>query len=133
MTLQFARFILVGAAAAAVNVVSRVFLSNFVRFEYAVILAFPVALTFAFVISRLFVFERSTRPVNEQYFRFFLVNMAALIQVWLVSVGLTYWIFPSIGWRYHAELIAHIIAVGSPVLTSYYAHKMFTFRQADPS
>jgi putative flippase GtrA len=133
VTLQFARFILVGMAAAAVNVESRVLISNFVRFEYAVVLAFPVALTFAFVASRIFVFEKSERSVREQYLRFFLVNIAGLVQVWLVSVGLTYWIFPSIGWIYHAELIAHIIAVGSPVLTSYYAHKMFTFKRIHPS
>jgi len=78
--------------------------------------------------SKLFVFETSRGPLGAQYFRFWLVNLAALIQVWLISVGLIYWIFPAIGWTFHAELIAHTIAVGSPVLTSYYAHKAFTFK-----
>lgn len=126
---RFARFFFVGIVAAAVNIFSRVLISYFVRFEYAVALAFPIALTCAFVMSRLFVFEASTRPVWEQYLRFWLVNLVALIQVWLISVGLTYWFFPAIGWTFHAELLAHTIAVCSPVLTSYYAHKVFTFSE----
>lgn len=127
MTSRFARFLVVGVLAAAVNIVSRVLFSYVVRFEIAVVLAFPIALTFAFLMSRLFVFELSERSVWNQYGRFFLVNLAALAQVWLVSVGLTYWVFPTIGWTFHAELVAHTIAVCSPVLTSYYAHRVFTF------
>lgn len=126
---RFARFFLVGVAAAAVNIFSRVLISYFVRFEYAVALAFPIALTFAFVMSRFFVFEASKRAVWEQYLRFWLVNLAALIQVWLISVGLSYWLFPAIGWTLYPELLAHTIAVCSPVLTSYYAHKLFTFSE----
>jgi putative flippase GtrA len=125
---RFARFLLVGVVAAAVNVVSRILISHFVRFEYAVALAFPIALTFAFLMSRLFVFEISQRSVWQQYFRFWLVNLLAFVQVWLVSVGLTNWVFPAVGWTFHAELIAHTVAVCSPVLTSYYAHRLFTFR-----
>lgn len=128
VTRRFAKFLFVGVAAAAVNILSRILISYFVRFEYAVALAFPIALTFAFVMSRGFVFEDSKRPVWRQYFRFWLVNLAALIQVWLISIGLTYWIFPAIEWTFHAELIAHTIAVCSPVLTSYYAHRAFTFK-----
>ena len=125
---RFARFLFVGVAAAAVNILSRVIISNFVRFEYAVALAFPIALTFAFLMSRLFVFEISRRSVWEQYLRFWIVNLVALIQVWVISIGLTYWLFPAIGWTFQPELIAHTIAVCSPVLTSYYAHKVFTFK-----
>nr|WP_246432879.1 GtrA family protein [Rhodopseudomonas rhenobacensis] len=119
---------MVGVTAAAINIVSRVVISQFVAFEYAVALAFPVALTFAFVMSRLLVFEPSASSAWGQYFRFFLVNLVALVQVWLVSVGLAQWLFPMIGWTFYPELLAHTIAVCSPVLTSYYAHKVFTFK-----
>ena len=121
-------FLFVGVAAAAVNILSRVLISHFVRFEYAVALAFPIALTFAFLMSRLFVFEISRRSVWQQYLRFWLVNLLALVQVWLISVGLVNWVFPTIGWTFHAELIAHTVGVCSPVFTSYYAHKLFTFK-----
>jgi len=125
---RFARFLFVGVAAAAVNILSRVLISYLVRFEYSVALAFPIALTFAFLMSRVFVFEISQRSAWKQYLRFWLVNLIALIQVWLISVGLMYWIFPAIGWTFHSELMAHTIAVCSPVLTSYYAHRVFTFK-----
>jgi putative flippase GtrA len=128
VTSRFARFLLVGVTAAAINILSRVVISQFVAFEYAVVLAFPIALTFAFVMSRLLVFERAESSAWGQYFRFFLVNLAALVQVWLVSVGLAQWLFPTIGWTFYPELVAHTIAVCSPVLTSYYAHKVFTFK-----
>lgn len=127
VTRRFTRFLFVGIAAAAVNVLSWILISNFVPFEYAVALAFPVALTFAFLMSRFFVFEGSIRSAWEEYLRFWLVNLLALVQIWLISIGLTYWIFPAMGWTFQAELIAHAIAVGSPVVTSYYAHKLFTF------
>jgi putative flippase GtrA len=118
----------VGAAAAAVNILSRVVFSQFVRFEYAVALAFPIALTFAFVMSRWFVFEIFRRNIWAQYVRFLIVNLFALVQVWFVSVGLAGFLFPAIGWTWYPELLAHTIAVASPILTSYYAHKAFTFR-----
>ncbi|MDB5582213.1 MAG: hypothetical protein JWR80_7389 [Bradyrhizobium sp.] len=130
MTNRFARFLLVGGSAAVLNIVSRVLFSYVVPFEIAVVLAFPIGMTFAFLMSRLFVFEPSERSIMHQYGRFFLVNLAALAQVWLFSVGLTYWIFPAIRWTFHAELVAHTIAVGSPVVTSYYAHRFFTFRKS---
>jgi putative flippase GtrA len=107
---------------------SRVVISQFVRFEYAVALAFPIALTFAFVMSRLFVFESTQRNVPAQYVRFLIVNLFALVQIWLVSIGLSRFLFPAIGWTWYPDLLAHIIAVASPVFTSYYAHKAFTFR-----
>ena len=125
---RFARFLFVGVAAAAVNILSRVLISQVVGFEYAVALAFPIALTFAFLMSRLFVFEISRRSVWHQYLRFWLVNLFALVQVWLISVGLVNWVFPTIGWTFHTELIAHTVGVCSPVFTSYYAHKLFTFK-----
>ena len=120
---RFVRFTLVGAAAAAVNIASRVVISQFVRFEVAVILAFPIALTFAFVLTRMLVFKVSDRSVWNEYLRFLLVNLVALVQVWLVSIGLANWLFPAIGWTFHTELIAHTIALCSPIFTSYYAHK----------
>ena len=125
---RFLRFIVVGSAAATVNIVSRIAISQFVRFEVAVALAFPISMTLAFVLSRFMVFKRSSRSVWDEYLRFFVVNIVALAQVWLVSIGLTKLFFPAIGWTFHPELSAHSIAVGSPIFTSYYAHKFFTFR-----
>ena len=52
---------------------------------------------------------------------------AAVAQVWIVSVGLTRFIFPAIGLAWHAETVAHVIGVAVPVFTSYLGHKHFSF------
>ena len=64
------------------------------------------------------------------YGRFTLVNLVAFVQVLLVSEGLVRLLFPAIGLRWHPQEIGHLIGVRSPIVTSYYAHKHFTFRAA---
>jgi putative flippase GtrA len=123
----FLRFLLVGGIAAAVNVGCRAMISPFVPFEVAVLLAFPVALTVAYFLNRRFVFERSGNSVRQEYARFAAVNLLALLQVWIVSVTLSEWLFPLVGFVWHPELVAHVVGVLSPVATSYYTHRAFTF------
>jgi putative flippase GtrA len=126
----FVRFVIVGGFAALVNILMRIIFSQLVSFELAVALAFPFGLTTAYLLSRRFVFESSEDSVSAQYVRFTIVNLLALLQVWVLSVGLANWLFPKLGFTWYAELIAHITGVLSPVVTSYYGHKFFTFRPA---
>lgn len=128
MRSKFLLFLLVGGTAAAVNIVARVLLTYVVSFELAVVLAFPLALTVAFVLNRRYVFDAQGGAIAGQYTRFLLVNLVALVQVWVVSVGLASWVLPAIGFDFHRELVAHAIGVASPVFTSYFLHKFFTFR-----
>ena len=128
MNAEFFRFVLAGGTAAAVNIVARLLLSAVVRFDVAVALAYLVGMATAFILNRQFVFDRSDRGVQSEMMRFVLVNLAALVQVWIVSVGLAEWLFPKVGLTWHAELIAHVIGVLSPVAASYLGHKYFTFR-----
>ena len=128
MNAEFFRFVLAGGTAAAVNIVARLLLSAVVRFDVAVALAYLVGMATAFILNRQFVFDRSDRGVHSEMMRFVLVNLAALVQVWIVSVGLAEWLFPKVGLTWHAELIAHVIGVLSPVAASYLGHKYFTFR-----
>lgn len=130
MSVQFIRFILVGAIAAAVNIGCRVFFSQLIAFEYAVALAFPAGLAVGFFLSRTFVFPSSENPIGSQITRFVTINLLALAQVWLVSVGMARLVFPLTRYTWHAELFAHTIGVLSPVVTSYLGHKHFTFRKA---
>ena len=126
----FVRFVAIGGAAAALNIGVRAMLSRYLPFEWAVALAFPVALSFAFVANRRWVFEQQNVDWRLAYWRFLLVNLAALAQVWLISVGLYRLMFPMIGFTWHAELIAHTVGVLSPVITSYYAHKHYSFKSS---
>ena len=125
----FLRFLVTGGIAAGANILSRVVLSFLMPFSVAVLFAFFIGMTTAYILARLFVFARSGQSIGNEYGRFVLVNLVALAQVWLISVGLAEWLFPATGMSWHPELIAHTIGVISPVFTSYYGHKFFTFRQ----
>jgi putative flippase GtrA len=87
---RFARFLLTGGIAAAVNVVSRYFLSMAMEYRWAVIAAYLCGMTTAWILSRLFVFEGSGRSRAEEYMRFGIVNVVAAAQVWAVSVFTSY-------------------------------------------
>lgn len=128
--IRFARFLAVGGFAAAVNLAARVLFSEVMPYELAIVLAYPIALTIAFLLNRRYVFPEAGSDATGQYMRFTLVNLAALAQVWIVSVTLARLVLPAISWEWHAELIAHAVGVCSPALTSYYGHKWFTFRKA---
>ncbi len=126
-TRRFVAFLATGGLAAAVNVASRIVFDLVMPYEAAVAVAYLVGMTTAFFLARLFVFEASGRSLHVEYGRFALVNVAALVQVLVVSVGLAKLAFPAVGFSWHAELIAHVVGVLSPVLVSYQGHKRFSF------
>ena len=124
---RFLAFLLTGGVAAAVNVLSRIVFGSAVPYEVAGALAYLVGMTTAFFLARMFVFAGSGRSLHVEYGRFALVNVAALVQVLAVSVLLDKVAFPAVGLAWHAELIAHVVGVLSPVLVSYQGHKRFSF------
>lgn len=123
----FVRFVLSGGIAAGVNVLSRAALSTITSYSVAIVIAYLIGMTTAYGLMKLFVFAESGRRPEAEYLRFGLVNVVALVQVWVVSVGLATWLFPVIGFGFHPEAVAHVIGVLSPVATSYFLHKYFTF------
>lgn len=126
----FAAFVLIGAFASLVNLVARILIDRFTSFEIAVVLAFPVALTTAFLLNRALVFRSAEAAWHGQFVRFLLVNLAALAQIFVISVALARYVFPFVGMRFHPETVAHAIGLLSPLFTNYWAHKHFTFRGA---
>ena len=129
MTREFARFVVVGGFSALVNLVARVLLSRVLPYEAAVAAAYLVGMTTAFLLARRFVFARSGRDARAEYLRFGLVNLVALAQVWLVSMAMLHFVLPALGWTWQAELVAHAVGVVSPVVTSYFGHRLYTFRR----
>ena len=127
MQSRFARFVLVGGCAAAVNLLSRYFLSEVMPFRWAVIAAYLFGMVTAWVLSRFFVFEPSGRHWSKELLRFGIVNVFAAAQVWIVSVGLAEWLFPHIGYGFHPQETAHLIGVILPVFTSFFGHRHFSF------
>lgn len=133
MRREFLSFVAIGGFAAGVNFLSRFPIDYFTSFELAVVLAYAIAMTTAFLLNRAFVFKAADGPWLRQYWRFFLVNMLALAQVFAITVGLARLVFPAIGFTWHAEAVAHAIGLASPILTSYWAHKLYSFAPAKPT
>jgi len=125
---KLAAFVMIGGFAALVNFLTRIAIDTFTSYEIAIVLAFPVGLITAFVLNRTLVFEGRRASWHGQFWRFLLVNLVALGQVFIVSVGLARYFFPLVGFTFHAHTVAHAIGLASPILTSYWAHKYFSFR-----
>lgn len=127
---RFLLFVVMGGIAAVVNILSRVALNLAMPYEVAIVVAYLCGMTTAYVLNKMFVFASSGRRVHDEYTRFALVNLVAVAQVWIVSVGLARLVFPPIGFTWHAETVAHVIGVIVPVFTSYFGHKHFSFAAA---
>jgi len=126
---QFLYFLISGGFAATLNILSRIIFSNFVCYEVAIILAYIVGITSAFLIMRNFVFDGERDDVRGQAIRFIFVNILAIIQTLIASIYMNNFIIQSYPLFNHAALVAHIIGVLVPVITSFFAHKWYTFRK----
>jgi putative flippase GtrA len=123
-----ARFVLAGGLAAMANFAARFGFSAFMPYGAAIVIAFFVGMTVAFVLNRYCVFSGSTRPIHQQMFWFVTINMLALLQTLLVSLLLARVLLPRAGVSWHAEEIAHAVGIAVPIFTSYIGHKQLTFR-----
>lgn len=125
---RFALFLAAGAIAAAANYGSRFGFSLWFSYPVAIVLAYIVGMTVAFALMRQYVFEGGGKPLAPQIVRFGAVNMLAVAQTLVVSLLLARWLLPAAGVTAHAEAIAHAVGVAVPVVTSYFGHKMATFK-----
>lgn len=126
---EFAQFLVVGGVSALVNFFARILINYIVSFSVAVILAYLVGMMTAFILSKLYVFERSGRHHLHELRDFTIVNLFAVVQVWVISVGLAEHVFPAIGYTFYAKDVAHLIGLSIPAVTSYFGHKYFSFRK----
>jgi len=125
---QFVRFLFAGGIAAGANYGSRFLFSCWLSFEQAIVLAYLVGMIVAFVLMRRHVFDATGKTLIPQIVKFVFINILALAQTLIVSLALARWLFPKWGIVYHAEALAHLFGVLIPVVTSYFGHKLLTFR-----
>lgn len=130
---QFLRFLALGGLAAGVNFGSRFAWSLVAPFEAAVLLAYATGMVTAFLLFRAFVFPASPIPVSLQVRNFILVNLVGIGLTWTTAMALDRLLFPAIGFRFHAEAVAHAIAIAVPVFTSWVGHRRFTFATPAPA
>jgi len=125
---QFFLFLLCGGAAVGLNWASRFLFSIWIPFPWAVTAAFCVGLVSGFVLMRLFVFAERGGALRSQMTKFLLVNLFALAQTLLVSLVVAKWLTPFTGTADSAEAVAHLAGLLVPVVTSYFGHRLLTFR-----
>jgi putative flippase GtrA len=128
--MQFLRFVVAAGLSVPVNVGTRILFSRHMPYEIAIVLSHACGMVTAYVLTRLFVFERSGRSTGSELGRFALVNAVSATQTWLVAVGLVRLVFPSVGFSAQPELVAHIVALGVASVTSFYAHRLYSFGRA---
>ena len=128
---RFMLFLFAGGAAALVNILSRIAFNWIMPYEAAIVVAYLCGMTAAYLFNKHFVFEASGRSMTSEYARFALVNLLAVAQVWVVSVGLARFVFPAVGFTWHGETVAHVIGVVVPVFTSYLGHRHFSFAKTE--
>lgn len=124
---QLLLFLVAGGVAAVANFGSRILLSQLLAYVPAIVLAYGIGITTAFLLNRAFVFTGAANPVAQQAWRFALVNFAAVLQTLVISLLLARWLLPRLGITTHAETIAHAFGVVVPVFTSYFGHKHYSF------
>ena len=125
---RFLRYLVAGAVAAAANYGSRFGFSVWVPFEVAVVLAFVVGLCTGFHLMRQYAFEAHHGPIRDQAAKYLAVNLLALAQTLVISSLLARWLLPWLGVMQHREALAHAVGVAVPVLTSYFGHRLATFK-----
>jgi len=128
MSRQFFVFLVTGGTAAAVNFGSRIVYNQWLPFSGAVILAYLTGMVTAFVLAKMFVFKESTQSTRRAVLFFTLVNVVAVLQTWLISMGLAFYLLPALGVTQFVKEIAHAVGVVVPVFTSYLGHKRWSFK-----
>lgn len=128
---QFVAFLLTGGTAAVVNFLSRIVYNLWMGFSAAVVLAYLTGMITAYVLARMFVFTGS-HSLSRSLFYFSLINVLAVIQTWLVSLGMLHYVLPALGVTRLAPELAHAVGIIVPVFTSFLGHKYLSFRNPPP-
>jgi putative flippase GtrA len=128
----FARFLVAGGLAALANFASRLLLQPFTGFNLAVVLAYLVGFTTAFLLNRAFVFPRSGKPMRVEIAWFFLFNAIAFPVVVVSAILLRDYVFGRFLPHAFAETVAHGVSILIPVVFNFAAHRLVTFGNRKP-
>ncbi len=125
---QFILFIITGGTSAVINILSRIILSDFFRFEIAILISYGIGMIIAFNLANKFVFLNSKKSIKKSFPAFALVNLISVIQTFFVSIFIKNWLIIFFDNLSLVELIAHSCGLGVLVFTSFYGHKYITFK-----
>jgi putative flippase GtrA len=124
---QFLGFLIAGGLAAFLHWLSRIVLSHWMPFPWAVAIAYIVGMIVAFVLNSFFVFPNSPKPKTRQARDFVIVNMTFFPVVWMASVLINNALLTA-GIANHTEEFSHAIAVVIPTFITFLIYKFFAFK-----
>ena len=124
----FIRFLVTGGISAVFTFASRFAFDVFVPYWLAILFAYVCGMTMAFLLAKRFVFTSSSRSMTGSAAWFTIVNVFAAALTLAVSLLFARIVFPSIGFEFYPEAVAHAIGIMSPVFTSYLGHKHLSFK-----
>lgn len=110
------------------NLGSRFAFSKYLSYTASVVLAYMVGMTIAFLLMRLFVFDRSRQSLPRQMSYFVAVNVVGLFVTVGTSVMVSRLAHSLTPDRTIDEMVGHFVGVCAPVMLSFFAHKYVTFR-----
>lgn len=125
---QFLGFLAVGGLAAFLHWLARIGLSFWLPFSMAVIIAYGVGMTVAFLLNSFFVFPNSEKSRYSQVRDFIVINLAFLPIVWLAALQINSYL-KAWGLINYSEALAHAIAISLPMLASFLIYKFFAFKE----
>jgi len=126
---EFILFICSGGIAAVANFLSRIFLNNFLSFSISILIAYCIGMVVAYILMKFYVFKSSKNTNRKSSLYFFLINLLAVLQTWAVSLYLANYLLPGLNVQHNINELAHAVGVVIPVITSYYGHKLITFKK----
>ncbi|MBV5327747.1 MAG: GtrA family protein [Chlorobium sp.] len=126
-TKQFLAFLAVGGVAAIMHWLSRILLSNWLSFSWAVVIAYAVGMLVAFSLNSYFVFPKLKKAKLKQARDFVLVNFSFFPVVWLASISINH-ALQALGMMSYTQTFAHGIAVGIPMIVTFLIYKFFIFK-----
>ena len=125
---QFILFIITGGTSAIINILSRMFLSNFFRFEIAILISYGIGMITAFLLAKRYVFLNSNKSTRKSFPAFALVNLISVLQTFFVSIFIKNWLMIFFDNLSFIELISHTCGLGILVFTSFYGHNYISFK-----
>jgi putative flippase GtrA len=121
-------YLLSGGIAAAANYGSRFMFSMALPFEAAVVAAYGVGMITGFLLMRRYAFSGGRNSTRSQVIGYSLVNLLAVLQTVAISSLLSRLVLPWLGAPGNHQAMAHAVGVAFPVVSSYFGHKLLTFR-----
>ena len=125
---QFILFVITGGTSAIINILSRMFLSLFFRFEIAILISYGIGMITAFSLAKRYVFLNSNKSTRKSFPAFALVNLISVLQTFFVSILIKSCLLILFKNLSIIELISHTCGLGILVFTSFYGHKYITFK-----